>query len=111
MRIDSLEINNFKIIRYLRLDDIPNLVVIAGPNGSGKTALFDALRVFKEAIATYSIRHQGAPLYVQNLLQQIGPVITAGDTDAKIMVSIRVSDTESRSIGLPEVTRACSVGP
>lgn len=101
MRIESVEISNFKILRHLRLDGIPDLVIIAGPNGSGKTALFDALRIFKEAIATYSIRHQGA-IYVQQLLQQIGPVITANEAEARIKVSMRVSDAERSAIGLPE---------
>lgn len=100
MRIESIEITNFKILRHLKLDGIPDLVVIAGPNGSGKTALFDALRVFKEAIATYSIRNQGA-IYIHSLLQQIGPVITAGETEAKITISIRVSDVEKYTLGLP----------
>lgn len=99
MRIESLEISNFKILRHLKLDDIPDLAVIAGPNGSGKTALFDALRVFKESIATYSIRNQGA-VYIQTLLQQIGPVITAGETEAKITVSIKLSDVEKYALGL-----------
>ena len=100
MRIESLEISNFKILRHLKLDDIPDLVVIAGPNGSGKTALFDALRVFKESIATYSIRNQGA-VYVHNLLQQIGPVITAGETEARITASIKISDVEKHALDLP----------
>lgn len=100
MRIESLEINNFKILRHFRLDRLPDLVVIAGPNGSGKTALFDALRVFKESIATYSIRNQGA-VYIQALLQQVGPVITAGETEARITVSIRLSDVEKYALGLP----------
>jgi AAA15 family ATPase/GTPase len=79
LRIESLEIKNFKVLRHLELADIPNLVVIAGPNGSGKTALFDALRVFKEAIATYSVRYEG-PTFSQQLLQQVGPVITIGQS-------------------------------
>ena len=101
MRVESIEISNFKILRYLKLENIPDLVIIAGPNGSGKTALFDALRIFKEAIATYSIRNQGA-IYVQQLLQQIGPVINASETEARIKVSVRASVSEKSVIGLPD---------
>jgi AAA15 family ATPase/GTPase len=64
LRIESVEVQNFKVLRHLKLDEIPDLVVIAGPNGSGKTSLFDAIRVFKEAIATYSTQHRGA-VYVR----------------------------------------------
>ena len=51
MRIESLEVQNLKVLRHLKLDEIPNLVVIAGPNGSGKTSLFDAIRVLKRPLA------------------------------------------------------------
>ena len=59
MRIASLEISNFKAIRHLKLDDIPDLILIAGPNGSGKTALFEAIRILKESFGGYSIQAPG----------------------------------------------------
>ncbi|MCW4025320.1 MAG: AAA family ATPase [Candidatus Bathyarchaeota archaeon] len=49
----ELEIKNFKSIAQLKMVSLPNLVVIAGPNGCGKTAIFDAIRVFKAAIGPY----------------------------------------------------------
>jgi predicted ATPase len=101
LRIESLEIKNFKVLRHLELSEIPNLVVIAGPNGSGKTALFDALRVFKEAIATYSVQYEG-PIFSQELLKQVGPVITIGESEASITVSIKLTDAERRLIELPD---------
>ena len=51
MRIEPTEVKNSKVLRHSKLDEIPNLVAIDGPNGSGKTSLFVAVRVFKEAIA------------------------------------------------------------
>ena len=75
MYIESLEIINFKNLRHLQLDNIPKLVVLAGPNGSGKTSVFDALRIFKEAIAGYSVRYPGTS-QINTILQQVGPVIT-----------------------------------
>ena len=101
MRIESLEVQNFKVLRHLKLEEIPDLVVIAGPNGSGKISLFDAIRVFKEAIATYSIQHRGA-VYVRGLLQQVGPVVRAGESQATITASIRVSKAERQAISLPD---------
>ena len=80
MYIESLEIINFKNLRHLQVDTIPKLVVLAGPNGSGKTSVFDALRIFKEAIAGYSVRTPGTS-QVHNILQQVGPVVTKGEAE------------------------------
>jgi predicted ATPase len=101
MRIESLEVQNFKVLRHLLLNDIPDLVIIAGPNGAGKTSLFDAIRVFKEAIATYSLQHRGG-VYISTLLQQVGPVVRAGESEATITAAIRVSEEERRAISLPD---------
>lgn len=44
MRIASFAIENNRSIAVARCDQVPPLMVIAGPNGSGKTTLLDALR-------------------------------------------------------------------
>lgn len=100
MHITSIEIRNFKNIRHLRLDNIPSLVVIAGPNGTGKSSLFDALRLYKEAIASYSVLNPGGS-WAFDLVRRIGPVITIGENEAMIKVSIRVSESESQLLQLP----------
>ena len=101
MYIESLEIINFKNLRHLQLDNIPKLVVLAGPNGSGKTSVFDALRIFKEAIAGYSVRYPGTS-QISTILQQVGPVVTIGEAEAKITASIKVVGVERTALGLPE---------
>lgn len=54
MHIKSLQIRNFRAIEYAELKDLPNTVVIAGPNGCGKSCIFDALRLWKSAIGGYN---------------------------------------------------------
>ncbi|MHB1169677.1 MAG: AAA family ATPase [Longimicrobiales bacterium] len=53
MRIQSILVENFRAIRRLELKDLPDAVVIAGPNGCGKSSLFDAIRLLKSAYGQY----------------------------------------------------------
>lgn len=53
MKIESLEISNFRGIKYVRMDGLKNTVVIAGANGSGKSCIFDAIRLLKSAYGGY----------------------------------------------------------
>jgi hypothetical protein len=53
MKIASLRINNFRGIREVSLDELGTIVVIAGQNGSGKSCLFDAIRLLKSVYGGY----------------------------------------------------------
>jgi len=43
MKIASLEISNYEPIKYLKLENLGNTIIIAGANGSGKTRLKQAI--------------------------------------------------------------------
>ncbi len=53
MKIESLKILNFRGIREASLNSLGNMVIIAGQNGSGKSCIFDAIRLLKSAYGGY----------------------------------------------------------
>ena len=53
MRITDLEISNFRAITRIALADLEDAVVVAGPNGCGKSCVLDAIRLVKSAYGGY----------------------------------------------------------
>lgn len=53
MRLTDLEIRNFRAITEISLTDLEDAVVIAGPNGCGKSCVLDAIRLVKSAYGGY----------------------------------------------------------
>ena len=53
MKIKQLEIHNFRAIDHVSIDSNSTMVVIAGPNGCGKSCVLDAIRLAKSAYGGY----------------------------------------------------------
>ena len=53
MRIKSLLIENFRAVKRLELDNLDDMIVIAGSNGCGKTQIYHALRLLKSTYGGY----------------------------------------------------------
>jgi predicted ATPase len=53
MRIRDLHIENFRAIKQLSLDELEDMVVIAGANGCGKTQVYHAVRLLKSTYGGY----------------------------------------------------------
>lgn len=49
MRIESLEIHNFKSLQNVKLKNLPGMAVFVGRNGTGKTTLFDVFGFLNDA--------------------------------------------------------------
>lgn len=53
MRIEKLEIENFRAIEKVSIDARSTMIVIAGPNGCGKSCILDGIRFIKSAYGGY----------------------------------------------------------
>ena len=41
MKIEQLRLKNFRVFKELHINDLPNMAVFVGANGTGKSTLFD----------------------------------------------------------------------
>jgi predicted ATP-dependent endonuclease of OLD family len=53
MKIIALNIENFRGIRNVRANALGNTIIIAGQNGSGKSCIFDSIRLLKSVYGGY----------------------------------------------------------
>ena len=51
MRIEQIEIRNYRVFRDVRLTRLPPMTVVIGANGTGKSTLFDVFSFLKDALA------------------------------------------------------------
>ena len=54
MRFQSLRVCNLRAVRLFEVSDLKDFIVIAGQNGSGKSCVFDAIRLLKSVYGGYS---------------------------------------------------------
>ena len=52
MKIESLEIHNYKVFRNVTIKDLPNMAVFLGKNGVGKTTFFDVFGFLHDCLNT-----------------------------------------------------------
>ena len=52
MKIESIHIKNYKVLRDVEAKDIPNMAVFLGKNGAGKTIFFDVFGFLHDCLST-----------------------------------------------------------
>ena len=50
MRIENIKIENYRVFRNVKFEDLPQLAIVVGANGSGKSTLFDVFTFLKDAL-------------------------------------------------------------
>lgn len=53
MKIVNLVVENFRAINRVELSNLQDMIVIAGPNGCGKSCVLDSIRLFKSVYGGY----------------------------------------------------------
>lgn len=53
MKIENLKVQNFRGIKRVELSALGTMVIVAGTNGSGKSSIFDAVRLLKSIYGGY----------------------------------------------------------
>lgn len=99
MKITKLKIENFKAIRYLELNDLSDVVVIAGPNGCGKSCILDAIRLLKSAYGGYRQQNEWHQFFGELQLDFNNPtevrrLFFDKDKEVKLFAEICLSDGE-----------------
>ena len=62
MRIEQIEIRNYRVFRNVKLTKLPSMAVVVGANGTGKSTLFDVFSFLQDALvgnATSAVARRG----------------------------------------------------
>lgn len=81
MHIENLRISNFRGITEVRLEQLGNMVIIAGQNGSGKSCIFDAIRLLKSIYGGYQANEW------QQWMGEFQIAINSSSADFKVMMN------------------------
>ena len=99
MKITKLKIENFKAIKNLELNNLGNTVLIAGPNGCGKSCIFHAIRLLKSCIGGYQdnewhLWFNEFQINPVNIKQEISKLFQSKDKNLKIEADFKLHDSE-----------------
>ncbi|MCD1645735.1 AAA family ATPase [Marinobacter adhaerens] len=99
MRIQSIIIENFRAIESVEIRNLSDAVVVAGPNGCGKSSIFDAIRLVKSAYGQYSNNEFGSwfsefQINVNKLQSESKRILNDPRKPLKIEIEFNISEYE-----------------
>ena len=102
MKISQLTVDNIRGINLAVLDDLGDVVAIAGANGCGKSCLLDCVRLFKSQYGSYYANEeqmwwQEKSLNVNDRASAI-EVLRQKSRDGRIVASIKLENIEKEFI-------------
>jgi predicted ATPase len=120
--IEQIDIRNFKCFRHLRVESCSRINVIVGDNGSGKTALLEAIFWALASTSELAIRYRqhrgidgaftGSPQRIEEAIWR--DYFYEGNWTEEISVELKGTGLESRSVritrGSPQVSLSLSGG-
>ena len=87
MRIESIELENYRLFRRAKLKAMPPMAILVGANGSGKSTLFDVLGFLKDALSqnvTQAVARRGG----------FSELVSRGE-DGPIVIAIEIALRET----------------
>lgn len=91
MRVKSIQISNYKNIEYVELKDIPDFIVLTGPNGVGKSSILEAISYWKETLATYGPYEHGPSFFTTEIKSNI---VSNNRDESQIIIDIEFAEDE-----------------
>ena len=100
MKIEALEITNFRGIKRAKATQLGDLVVLVGPNGSGKSCILDAIRLIKSVYGGYQVNEWNLWMGEFQILKtteqwEFKQLLRNVDEPAEIKVDVTLSERES----------------
>ncbi|WP_342630605.1 AAA family ATPase [Marinobacter alkaliphilus] len=99
MRIQSIAIENFRAIESLEIKGLSDAIVVAGPNGCGKSSIFDAIRLVKSAYGQYRNNEFSSwfnefKIDLNKLQSESKRILNQPDKPLKIEIEFNLSNSE-----------------
>jgi predicted ATPase len=93
MKIENLNISNFRGIKAATLSSLQTMVVIAGQNGSGKSCVLDAIRLLKSVYGGYLQNewHQWMGEFQINFSNRNDLALLCNDQNAELRITCEFS--------------------